>query len=296
VRSYSPQVTIGGGVILDSLPEKHRIRDAIALARLEQLQSADFTERFAVFVDMAGARGMTEADLAARTGATDGQIQAAIRELVGSSRLIEVTATPLVVISSKSYRVLADRVMETLAEHHRREPLALGLSREEMRERVFGETRPEIFRAVITLLSQEGKVVAERDALRAASHRPELSESDESAKKALEEAFRASGLQAGTLEEIAAATGTRSELARKLYNLLAAERRIVRIGDFVFHSESINDLKTTIQARKRVNSRIDVSVFKEITGGLSRKYAIPLLEYLDREKITRRVGNEREIL
>ena len=103
-------------------------------------------------------------------------------------------------------------------------------------------------------------------------------------------------MQAGTLEETASATGTKIELARKLYNLLAAERRLVRIGDFVFHVESIDDLKMRIQARKNVNPRIDVAVFQEITGGLTRKYAIPLLEYLDRERITRRVGNEREIL
>ena len=79
-------------------------------------------------------------------------------------------------------------------------------------------------------------------------------------------------------------------------NLLAAERRLVRIGDFVFHVDSIDDLKSRIKARKTANPRIDVAGFKEITGGLTRKYAIPLLEYLDRERITRRIGNEREIL
>ena len=296
IRSYSPQATIGGGVIVDALPEKHRLRDNTALARLRQLEAVDLAERVAVFIEMAGAHGMSEAEIAARTGATDEQIAAIARELIENGRSLEVTVAPLVLLSNESYSVLANRVIEMLAEHHRREPLSLGVSREEVRDRIFGQVRPEIFRAVIARLAEEGKVTPERDALKLAAHRPALTDSEESAKESLETAFKAAGLQAGTLEEIAAATGTRTELARKLYTLLAAEGCLVRIGDFVFHVDSIDDLKARVRARKRLNSRIDVAVFKEITGGLTRKYAIPLLEYLDRERITRRIGNEREIL
>ena len=76
IRSYSPQVTIGGGVIIDPLPEKHRIRDAAARERLEQLEAADAVERLAVFVEMSGSRAMTDSEIAARTGATDEQTAA----------------------------------------------------------------------------------------------------------------------------------------------------------------------------------------------------------------------------
>jgi len=296
VRSYSPQLTIGGGVILDALPEKHRIRDVAARSRLERLETADLAGRIALFVDMAGPRGMSEAEIGARTGATDGQIASTTQKLISAGRLFEITGAPLVLLSDENLRALSERVRNLLAEHHRREPLSLGLSREEVRDRIFGQLRPEIFRAVVAKLVQDGTVSAERDALKLASHRPSLSDTDEAAKKALEAAFKAAGLQAGTLEETAAATGTKIELARKLYNLLAAERRVLRIDDFVFHVETIDDLKARVKARKPVNPRIDVAVFKEITGGLTRKYAIPLLEYLDRERVTRRIGNEREIL
>ncbi len=296
VRSYSPQVTIGGGLIIDPLPQKHRIRDVVARAQLERLESADLLERLAVFIEIAGTHGMNEDEMAARTGATDEQIASSTRELVRKNRVIVITSAPLALISAESYRTLADSVIDMLTEHHRREPLSLGLSREEVRDRVFGQLRPEIFRSVIARLGEEGKVVAERDALRLAAHKPALTEMDSAAKQALEVAFKSAGLQAGSLEETAAVAGIRVELARKLYNLLAAERRIVRIGDFVFHVDSIEGLKSQVRARKAVNPRMDVAVFKEMTGGLSRKHAIPLLEYLDRERITRRVGNEREIL
>jgi selenocysteine-specific elongation factor len=296
IRSYSPQVTIGGGVILDALPEKHRIRDELARTRLAQLEDADAAERIALFIEMAGTHGATESDIAARTGATDPQLEAITRELIRLGRVLEVTGVPLLLISGESYRVLSDRVIHLLAEHHRREPLSLGVSREEVRDRIFGQLRPEIFRSVVAHLVDERKITAERDALKLSSHRPALTASDEAAKASIENWFKASGLQAGTLEDAASATGTKTDLARKLYNLLTAERRVVRIGEFVFHVDSIEDLKMRIKVRKSTNPKLDVAVFKELTGGLTRKHAIPLLEYLDREHITRRVGNEREIL
>jgi selenocysteine-specific elongation factor len=296
IRSYSPQVTIGGGIIIDALPEKHRIRDMAARARLEQLEKADATERAAVFIEMAGARGMNASELAARTGATDEQITELARELVRASRALEVSSAPLLLISTESYRQLSARAIDILTEHHKREPLSLGLNREEVRERILGDLKPEVFRTAIARLVEEGKIAAERDTLRLAAHRPALSDADMAAKQALEAALKAAGLQAGTLEETAGRAGIKVDFARKLYNLLTSERRIVKVGDLVFHTESIEDLKSRVRAQKAVNPKMDVAVFKEITGGLSRKHAIPLLEFLDRERITRRIGNEREIL
>ncbi len=296
IRSYSPQITIGGGVIIDALAEKHRISDTKASARLNRLEKADPTERAALFIEMAGHRAMTSSELAARTGATDDQIAAAARELTASGRAMEVTSAPLILMSTESYRELSSRVVSLLAEHHRREPLSLGVAREEVRERVFGTARAEVFRSVIARIAEEGKVAAERDSLRLAAHRPALSDSEAQAKQALEAAFRASGFQAQTLEETAASLKIALELARKLYNLLSAEKKIQRVGDMVFHIDSLDELKGRVRARKAVNQKMDVAAFKEITGGLTRKHAIPLLEYLDRERVTRRVGNEREIL
>ena len=296
IRSYSPQVTIGGGLIIDPLPEKHRIRDSAARSRLEQLEAVDPIERLAVFVEMSGSRAMTEGEISARTGATDEQTAASAAELIRTGRAVEVTSMPLILISGETYRDLASKVIEMLDAHHRREPLSLGLGREEVRDRVFGKVRPEIFRAVVARLVEEGKIAAERESLRLAQHKPALTDSEVTAKTALEAAFKAAGLQAGTLEETASAAGIKVDLARKFYNLLSAERRLVRIGDFVFHTDAVEHLKSLVRAQKSVNPRMDVSVFKQITGGLTRKYAIPLLEYLDRERVTRRLGNEREIL
>lgn len=296
IRSYSPQITIGGGQIIDPIPEKHRTADKSASMNLERLERADPIERTAIFVEMAGKRAMTAAEIAARTGATDEQIEEAARALTASGRIIAASTAPLTLISKRAYDQLAEEVLAALSDHHRREPLALGISREELRERVFGGLRPEVFRTVIARLSEEGKIAAERDLIRLSSHRPDPTGANRDAKARLEATLREAGLQALTLEEAARSANIPTDLARKLCNLLAAEGRLIKIADFLFHSDSIEDLKSRLRAHKSISNRIDVAAFKEITGGLTRKYAIPLLEYLDRERITRRIGNEREIL
>jgi selenocysteine-specific elongation factor len=296
IRSYSPQLTIGGGVVIDALAPKHRRHDPALIVRLGRLEKASFPELVETLIESSGVRGTSRADLISRTGATEDQMSAATLELAAGRRIIEAPGSPPLFLSQVVYTGIAESMIGLLGEHHAREPLSLGMNREEVREKAARGLGPDVFRAISLRLCDERRIVAEKESLRLASHQPVLSDSDTAAKLALEAVFKASGWQALTLDEAAAAAGVGLERARALYQLLAAEHRLVRIGDLVFHTDVIEDLKSRIRARKAVNPRIDVAAFKEMTGGLTRKYAIPLLEYLDRERITRRVGNEREIL
>jgi selenocysteine-specific elongation factor len=295
IRSYSPQVTIGGGTIIDALPQKHRVRSP-APRVLEKLERADAVERVAILLEMAGSSGLTLGEIVSRTGATDAQMAKARAVLVDTSRAAEVPGSSPALIASTSVREISDRVVSFLEEHHRSEPLSLGPSREEVRDRFFNGVRAEVFRTIIQRLVDSGTVAAEREALRMASHRPALGEAEAEAKRKFEDSLISAGLKAGTIEETAAAAGVPIDLARKLYTLMAAERRVQKLGDLVFLTDELDRLKSAVRARKAVNPTMDVAVFKELTGGLTRKHAIPLLEYLDRERVTRRVGNEREIL
>jgi selenocysteine-specific elongation factor len=272
------------------------VRDLEAASRVEQLENAGAEGQLGSFIAMSGPRGLDADEIAARTGATGKQIEALAKGLVSAGRAVEVSSNPLMLISAEVQKALAAQVVNLLEDRHRRDPLSLGLSREEVRERIFSHARPEVFRSIVRGLVDAGKLAAERDTLRLASHRPEMSGAEAEARHRMEAAIDAAGLQAATLDEIAASTGTSIQLARKLFTLLVAEGRVLRIGDFVFAAAALEDLKARVRARRQIGPRMDVAVFKQITGGLSRKYAIPLLEYLDREGLTRRIGNEREIL
>jgi selenocysteine-specific elongation factor len=190
--------------------------------------------------------------------------------------------------------------VEEVEAHHRREPLSRGLARETLRERVFAHAAPELFRAALRVAAEEGSLVAERDLVRASGHSLELSPADAALRERLESVYRDAGLEAPTLEEaFARAGGTRPEHTRKILQLLLDAGSLVRVReDLLFHHEALARLVAALRdyAEAHAPERlIDVAAFKELSG-VSRKYAIPLLEYFDRERVTRRAGDRRLIL
>jgi selenocysteine-specific elongation factor len=301
VRSYSPAVTIGGGVIVDALPHKHRVREGAGLvAQLERLERADETERIALLVEAAGERGLSHADIAARSGATDGVINQAVAQFTRQRRLVAAASNPPLVVARPAFDELARRVRTLLKEFHQKAPLEAGLGREELRERIFAHLPAEIFRAVVAQLGEKGEIVAERDLLRLSAHRVALSAEEQAAKDHLAELYARAALQPISLEEAIARAGPQfgidPQRAQRFAQMLINSGELVRVADLVFHRSALETLRATLAGFKREQGpRIDVGVFKELTG-VSRKYAIPLLEYLDRQRVTRRVGDAREIL
>src|SRR5205814_5786519 len=115
-------------------------------------------------------------------------------------------------------------------------------------------------------------------------------------KKKIEDAFASAGLKVPALQEVIAGLKVDKVRAQKIVTLLLRDKVLIKVSDeLVFHRSALEDLRHRIAAQKTKSSTIDVATFKELTG-VSRKYAIPLLEYLDRERVTRRVGDARQIL
>ena len=298
LRTYSPQQTIAGGEILDAHAQKRRGRErASARAALGALRGADNAARLAFYVESAGAAGLRRAEAAARTGWRDDVLEAALSEAVKRGALVEAEG---VLAGSEVFKGLLRAAVEEVEAHHRREPLSRGLARETLRERVFARAAPELFRAALKAASEEGSLVAERELVRAGGHSLELSPADAALRERLEAVYRDAGLEAPTLEEaFARAGGTRPEHTRKILQLLLDAGALVRVReDLLFHREALERLTAALRSYADAHAPerlIDVAAFKELSG-VSRKYAIPLLEYFDRERVTRRAGDRRLIL
>ena len=302
VRSYSPPRTIAGGRVLDAHAPKARGRErATVRARLEALARADgeAPARLAIFVEAADERGLSRREAAARTGWRDEALDAAIDENVRGGRLVEAEG---VLVGRESLARLMRAALAEVRAHHAREPLARGLLRETLRERVFAAIKPEVFRAALEQAERDGLLVAEREFVRAGEHRLELSEADRELRERLEQTYRDAALAMPTLDEAFARAGiapARREHGRKILQLLIDARALVRIDEEHFlHSEALERLVASLKAYAAAHEPerlIDVAAFKDLTG-VSRKYAIPLLEYLDRQRITRRAGDRRIIL
>ncbi len=281
VRMFSPVVTIGGGVVLDAAPPR---RDTPQ--RLEALENGSAASRIALLA--AESRdGLSMNDLVARTGLTEEAIAAAARE------------ASLIVLTAPHYRVLdpawaqrkLDAIQQTLKSFHRERPLIPGMPKEELRGRALPGAPAFLLDA---LLGRSKTIAAEGDAVRLASHKIALRRDEQDASAKIEGAFERAGLAAPSTNEVLAQSGVEPARAKTLLQILLREKKLVRVSDeLVFHASAVRALRDLLAAHK--GRRFAVPEFKEWTG-ISRKFAIPLLEFLDRERVTRREGDVRLVL
>jgi selenocysteine-specific elongation factor len=278
VRRFSPVTTIGGGVVLDIAPPTRA-----PVGRLETLRCGAIAERIALLArESDGGRGL--AALVARTGLREAEIEEAAR-VAGLVILSGWFADPIW-FSAKVAAVRAE-----LTAFHRQNPLLEGMPREDLRGRVVPDAPSAVFDA---LLTGAPEFVAAGDTVRLSSHRAALRDADKEATERMEAALEAAGFAVPPVEEVLATAGIEPARARTLLHLLLREKKLIRVGDdLVFHAAAIARLRELLTQRKGL--RFAVADFKTWTG-ISRKYAIPLLEFLDRERVTRRDGDVRVVL
>jgi len=302
LRSYSPPITIGGGLVLDPRPPlRAGVRRPDGAARFAGLDPAAdtweaATERAArLVVAETGIEGLPVQALTSRIGVAP----SARATMVG--RLIEREAAVLAgetLVASAEFSRLRQQVLEVLAAHHRAEPLAEGLPREELRERLFSRAGPGVFERVLNdLVSGQSIIARERVAL--AGHRVALSGADEQVREAIERAFADAGLRPPDAPGLRESLNQPPEVIDRLVKLLLRQGVLVRIDTLIFHERALARLKAEVAALKSVSgappAELDVATFKD-RFGVTRKFAIPLLEYLDRERVTKRAGDVRVIL
>jgi selenocysteine-specific elongation factor len=297
IRAYSPLITIGGGEILDPFSPRHRTRELPGTRQaLEVFASAAPPDRLTQFIISSGRHGVTLQQLATRTAWRDEVLTRTIDEAMKQGSVMRVEQT---LIAKAEFAQLRQRIVEEIAAHHQRDPLARGLPKEIVRERFFAAAAPEFFRAMIATLEQDGSFVTEKEILRLRDHTRELSDEDTRLRAALEKVYGDAGLAAPSLAEAFSRAGipAAGPHGRKLLQLLIESGTLIKVhGDMMFHHAALDDLTRKLRAYADKSDRtIDVGSFKELAG-ISRKYAIPLLEYFDRQRVTRREGDRRVIL
>jgi selenocysteine-specific elongation factor len=298
LRAYSPPVTIAGGSVLDPHPPRTGIRSATASERFAALNTAGVSRTFdavAWMIAQAGRGGLARTAIVSRAGVAPRDADAIANELIARGRALAIgdalIAVPVVASIESALRT-------ALAEHHRIHPLAPGMPREEAREKLFARAHPDLFEFSINRLVA-AKAITSREHLALSSHQLALSPEEERTRVALGRAFESGGLKPPELAEIATQQRVSASVVDRIVNLLVRQKILVRVDTLIFHQEALRRLRTEIAAMKTAAggraAEIDVATFKE-RYGVTRKYAIPLLEYLDRERVTRRVGDKRVIV
>ncbi|HYP50475.1 MAG TPA: SelB C-terminal domain-containing protein, partial [Pyrinomonadaceae bacterium] len=304
LRTYSPQITVAGGRVLAAQAARHRRKDAENVRRvlqnlIEAENADDKARQLKIYLEAAGEGGADFADLRAQTGWRDSVLQKALAENTEKKAVVEAEGF---YVARTPFENLKAKTLAEIEAHHRREPLSRGIGRETLREKIFSHLPAEIFKTILAALEKDGRVAAEKDSVRAAAHNPELSAEEKILRERLEKIYAQAKLEVpaldAALDESIRGTKLNRQQARKVFQLFLNAAEMVKVTeDFYFRRETLDELIKKLKdfAAQTPDRLIDVPKFKEIAG-ISRKYAIPLLEYFDREKLTRRAGDKRLIL
>lgn len=283
VRRSSPVETIGGGVVVDAHPPRANRRALEQRAR--QLAKADLGTRIGLLLREAP-HGLRPDVLAERAG-----IRADVMLRVANSDMRVYGSPPAWLMHRETAERIAAHWLGRLGDFHRENPLLPGIPKEDLRSRDLPGVPPFVFDV---LAASNPSIRVTGDVVHLVSHKIALQRDEEDAIARIEAAFRDGGLAVPGTAEVLKSSGVELTRARALLQVLLRNKRLVRTGDdLVFHASALDSLRHALAVRR--GSTFSVADFKDWTG-VSRKYAIPLLEWLDRERVTRREGDARVIL
>jgi selenocysteine-specific elongation factor len=293
VRALSPVVTVGGGRVLDQRPRRHKGRDAEVLDALQRLEAGEPGEQLRTFLQLRDFAGLdpleTQVTLGVPLEEARRQLQLAVRSgaALVTERKSQLHHAPGVVAR------LEEQALEILAAFHREHPLRKGLGLEELRTKFPRYIETRLVEFVLQRLSSEQRVIFDQDRVRRSDFTVTLSADDEELRGRVLACVEERGYAAPTREEIAAALGEDAAGLQPVLDLLVSREVLTRTKEgFFFATAALQRLVREVVAVLERQPELGVTEIKEITG-TTRKYTIPLLEYLDGRKITMRRGDVR---
>jgi len=288
MRQFSPVTTIGGGIVLDAAPIP---RAPAGDTFFETMAGGDPALILRARIARRQHEGISLSRLIAETGWNRNVIEA---KLSAAEREQQVLRIGDRFAETRAIEELKLDFERTLEQFHKKNPLVGGIGREQLRDEL--KASAEVFAVVAAALVREKKLEIAGDLVHLAGRGVAMKDEEAESKKIMEDAFAAAGLKVPALREVMAGLKVDRTRAQKIVTLLLRDKTLIKVSEeLVFHRSALAELRRQIAAYSAKSSKIDVAQFKELTG-VSRKYAIPLLEYLDRERVTRRVGDERVIL
>ncbi|BCB97236.1 selenocysteine-specific translation factor [Dissulfurispira thermophila] len=286
IRRFSPLETIGGGEILDPHPVRRKKKEGIN--DLITIEQGNIKDKIEVKVRKAHLNGCTISEIEGWVLSDMPEINSAIQGLVKEGRLIKSQG---ILFHKDSFELFKNEVISNLIRFHKENPLKSGISKEELRAKMpFSTSR---FSNLITIIDS---IVIEKETLRLRDFKPSLAQADRGVKTKILAILSSGGFQPPIKSELAQKLSISEKEILDMLKLLAKEGAVVRINDSMYitkeHYDKMLELLKDFYAK---NKEMTVAEFRDMLG-TSRKYALPLLEYLDSSRITLRVGDIRKFM
>ncbi len=294
IRAYSPARTIGGGSVLVPVAQKHRRRDETVIESLSRQAEGAPIEDLQEAVSRAGTQGASLDTVSRHMGMEIGELRSLAAEKVEVGAFVSLGGDKYV--TAVAYDGVLDRLAAWIEEYQVRYPLRWGIAKGELKSRATAaRIGPELFEVALEGLRARGRLHAKGDRLRVDTPEPSPDAATKGRLDKIEAIYREAGYSPPTMKELAsdAGTGLDGKSLSEALEFLAMEGRLVKITpEMFFHAGAMKRMQEKVKQHFRGSDRLGVPEFKDLVGA-SRKFAVPLLEYLDRTGFTRRVGDYR---
>ncbi len=295
LRSYSPVRTIGGGQVLNPVPEKHkRFRPGI-IEGLKGLITNEPEDVIAYHVMAAGVRGVSFSALTLMTNLSEKPLEKYLQTMLSRRDVLQIDKDQRLFVHKTGFEDLQKDVAAHLQAYHGKNPLKSGMSKEELKSKLPATAGTKLFTMALNQMTADRVIAQEGDSVKMVTHKVSLGEDQAGMKKKISGIYLENGLQPPYFKEIVSTLDLDSSHAKDVLMLLVAEGVLIKAKeDLYFHVEPMNRLKEKLIAYLQQQDEITTPQFKEMTQA-SRKYVIPLLEYFDANHVTLRVGDSRKL-
>ena len=295
IRSYSPVRTIGGGNVLNPIPQKHKRFKSDVIEGLTGLMDYEPEEIISYHVAESGYQGVTYSDLKIMTSLHEKKLQKMVQDLLSKQAIILADRENQTYIHRKSFDIFKTETSDCLDRYHKANPLKTGMSKEELKSKFPSVLGTRLFNLMLNQMIKEKAVASEDNVVRMASHKVSLGVDQADIKKKILNAYLENGLTPPYFKELKKSFDIETSLAKDVLMLLMGEGMIVKAKeDLYFDAQAVKDLQKRLVDFLKSHGEISTPQFKEMAG-VSRKYLIPLIEYFDAQNVTIRIGDIRKL-
>lgn len=296
IRSYSPVVTIGGGGILNPLPRRRRRSRPEMWKEMAILDRGSAGERILYHLKQADQRGLSLSELSLRTALYGKTLERELERILGQGQALKLDSEGHRILSAEVYEKKRRQALELLQQYHAEFPLSPGISKEELRSRLFPVLEDNrFFQRLLADLVKTNELVQDKDLIRLANHQLNMQDKDKDIKSRIAEIYLKAGMTPPSKTELFSMFDDKT-LVSSLLNLLVREGVLVYLKDDLYlHTSVLEQVRSLVVNFLKQHGEMGINDFRDLTGGLSRKYMVPILEYLDNQKLTMRIGDKRRL-
>ncbi len=293
-RSYSPVYTIGGGKVLNGSPRKRK-RFREENKEIFATYRENNPENLALLhIRESSYNGLTLDKLSIKMGVFGNRLKKIVQQPLSSRKIILIEQEKQRMVCSGVYEKLGEKLRSVLTAYHQENPLKAGLSKEELRSKLYRGLDQRLFQFLLNDLQKKGGIVQDQALIRLTHHKVSLKEDEKILRKELEAFYKQADLAPPTIKEVLARFSKYpQDLLKEVMAIMVRDNALTKVTeDLYFYKPSMENLKEKLVELLVEEGEIDTPAFKDLTG-LSRKFSIPLLEYFDKTKVTIRVGDKR---